>query len=144
MVVCSPYFVPDESLLHALTTEARSGVEVRLYVGETSDHWLTHRAQQSYYDELVRAGVRIFMYHAPTVLHSNDNGGGRPRDGVSNGTAVSSPSSPSSSSASFEPDPHPTRNHPSSVHPTALQPATVRTVVVAGFPGPATTLHVWP
>src|SRR5690625_360199 len=70
VVVCSPYFVPDESLLHALTTEARSGVEVRLYVGETSDHWLTHRAQQSYYDELVRAGVRIFMYHAPMVLHS--------------------------------------------------------------------------
>src|SRR5699024_120334 len=31
---------------------------------------LTHRAQQSYYDELVRAGARIFMYHAPTVLHS--------------------------------------------------------------------------
>lgn len=70
VVVCSPYFVPDESLLHALTTEARSGVDVRLYVGETSDHGLTHRAQQSYYDELVRAGVRIFMYHAPTVLHS--------------------------------------------------------------------------
>lgn len=70
VVVCSPYFVPDESLLHALTTEARSGVDVRLYVGETSDHWLTHKAQQSYYDDLVRAGVRIFMYHAPTVLHS--------------------------------------------------------------------------
>src|SRR5699024_12641246 len=70
VVVCSPYFVPDESLLHALTTEARSGVEVRLYVGETSDHWLTPRAQQSYYDELVRAGVRIFLYHAPTVLHA--------------------------------------------------------------------------
>ncbi|AZU01975.1 cardiolipin synthase [Brevibacterium linens] len=70
VVVCSPYFVPDESLLHALTTEARSGVDVRLYVGETSEHWLTHKAQQSYYDELVRAGVRIFMYHAPTVLHS--------------------------------------------------------------------------
>lgn len=70
VVVCSPYFVPDESLMHALTTEARSGVEVRLYVGETSDHWVTHRAQQSYYADLVRAGVRIFMYHAPTVLHS--------------------------------------------------------------------------
>ncbi|MCD1286711.1 cardiolipin synthase [Brevibacterium sp. CCUG 69071] len=70
VVVCSPYFVPDESLLHALTTEARSGVDVRLYVGETSDHWLTQRAQQSYYNELVRAGVRIFLYHAPTVLHS--------------------------------------------------------------------------
>lgn len=70
IVICSPYFVPDESLMHALTTEARSGVEIRLYVGETSDHWVTQRAQQSYYDDLVRAGVRIFMYHAPTVLHS--------------------------------------------------------------------------
>ncbi|WP_309132775.1 cardiolipin synthase [Brevibacterium sp.] len=70
VVVCSPYFVPDESLMHALTTEARSGVDVRLYVGETSDHWVAQRAQQSYYDSLVRAGVRIFMYHAPTVLHS--------------------------------------------------------------------------
>lgn len=70
VVVCSPYFVPDESLMHALTTEARSGVDVRLYVGETSDHWVTQRAQQSYYADLVRAGVRIFLYHAPTVLHS--------------------------------------------------------------------------
>src|SRR5699024_11768752 len=70
VALSSPSFVPHESLLHALTTEPRSGVEVRLYLGETSDHWLTHRAQPSYYDELVRAGVRIFMYHAPTVLHS--------------------------------------------------------------------------
>jgi cardiolipin synthase A/B len=70
VVICSPYFVPDESLLHALVTEARSGVEVRLYVGATSDHAITQKAQESYYDELVDAGVRIFQYPEPTVLHS--------------------------------------------------------------------------
>ncbi|GAA2007299.1 cardiolipin synthase [Brevibacterium samyangense] len=70
VVICSPYFVPDESLMHALVTEALSGVDIRLYVGATSDSRITQKAQESYYDELVAAGVRIFQYHAPTVLHS--------------------------------------------------------------------------
>ncbi|GAA2096610.1 MULTISPECIES: cardiolipin synthase [Brevibacterium] len=70
VVVCSPYFVPDTALLTALKTESQSGVAVRLYVGATSDHWVTAKAQESYYDELVEAGVEIYQYHAPTVLHS--------------------------------------------------------------------------
>ncbi|WAL39808.1 MULTISPECIES: cardiolipin synthase [Brevibacterium] len=70
VVICSPYFVPDESLLHALVTESHSGVDIRIYVGATSDHAITQKAQESYYDELVDAGVRIFRYPAPTVLHS--------------------------------------------------------------------------
>ncbi len=70
VVICSPYFVPDESLLHALITEAHSGVDIRIYVGATSDHQITQRAQESYYEELIDAGVRIFRYPAPTVLHS--------------------------------------------------------------------------
>ncbi|WP_029088417.1 cardiolipin synthase [Brevibacterium album] len=70
IVVCSPYFVPDTALLTALKTESQSGVDVRLYVGASSDHWVTAKAQESYYDELVEAGVTIYQYHAPTVLHS--------------------------------------------------------------------------
>nr|WP_272902259.1 cardiolipin synthase [Brevibacterium daeguense] len=70
VVICSPYFVPDESLMKAMVTESRSGVDVRLYVGATSNNAITQKAQQSYYDDLVDAGVRIFEYHAPTVLHS--------------------------------------------------------------------------
>ncbi|WP_349829084.1 cardiolipin synthase [Brevibacterium litoralis] len=70
IVICSPYFVPDESLMHALVTEAHSGVDVRLYVGATSDHGITQKAQESYYEDLIEAGVRIFQYHEPTVLHS--------------------------------------------------------------------------
>lgn len=70
VVICSPYFVPDESLMHALITEAHSGVDVRIYVGAASDHGITQKAQESYYDELIDAGVHIYQYHAPTVLHS--------------------------------------------------------------------------
>lgn len=70
IVIASPYFVPDESLMHALTTEAQSGVDVQLFVGETSDHFLAYHAQASYYQELVEAGVKIYRYRAPTVLHA--------------------------------------------------------------------------
>jgi cardiolipin synthase len=70
IVIASPYFVPDESLMQALTTEAQSGVDVRLFVGETSDHFLAYHAQNSYYQELVEAGVKIYRYRSPTVLHA--------------------------------------------------------------------------
>jgi len=70
IVISSPYFVPDESLMHALTTEAQSGVDVQLFVGETSDQFLPYHAQNSYYQELVAAGVKIYRYKAPTVLHA--------------------------------------------------------------------------
>jgi cardiolipin synthase len=70
IIISSPYFVPDESLMHALTTEAQSGVDVQLFVGETSDQFLPYHAQNSYYQELVAAGVKIYRYKAPTVLHA--------------------------------------------------------------------------
>jgi cardiolipin synthase len=70
IVICSPYFVPDESLLSALITEAHSGTDVRIYVGESSNHGIVQRAQESYYEELAEAGVHIMRYPAPTVLHA--------------------------------------------------------------------------
>lgn len=66
----SPYFVPDDSLLYAITTAAQRGVRVDMYVCEAGDHRLTNHAQQSYYQSLLDAGVRIFRYRAPMVLHT--------------------------------------------------------------------------
>ena len=68
--ITSPYFVPDESLLVAVTSAAFRGVEVELFVPERSDQLLVHHAQRSYYEELLRAGVRIHLYPAPYVLHA--------------------------------------------------------------------------
>ncbi|MEC3851814.1 cardiolipin synthase [Paenarthrobacter ureafaciens] len=68
--ICSPYFVPDDSLLYAITTAAQRGVDVELFVSEKGDQFLVHHAQRSYYEALLHAGVRIYLYRAPYVLHA--------------------------------------------------------------------------
>jgi cardiolipin synthase A/B len=66
----SPYVVPDESLLIALTTAARRGVDVELFVGETGDQSVVFHAQHSYYRTLLEAGVRLYLYPGPWILHA--------------------------------------------------------------------------
>jgi cardiolipin synthase len=68
-MICSPYFVPDESMLYAITTAAQSGIDVQLFVSEIGDQPVVYHAQRSYYEELLRAGIRIWLYRSPTVLH---------------------------------------------------------------------------
>jgi cardiolipin synthase A/B len=70
VIITSPYFVPDESMLYAITTAAQSGIDVQLFVSEIGDQAVTYHAQRSYYEELLRAGVRIWLYRAPTILHA--------------------------------------------------------------------------
>ncbi|MDN5599107.1 MAG: cardiolipin synthase [Brachybacterium sp.] len=70
IVAVSPYFVPDESMLAALITAARRGVEVELFVSEIGDQFLVFHAQRSYYSVLLEAGVKIWLYRAPTILHA--------------------------------------------------------------------------
>ncbi|MET0693394.1 MAG: cardiolipin synthase [Propionibacteriaceae bacterium] len=68
--ITSPYFVPDESLLYAITTAAQRGVAVELFVGAQGDQFMVYHAQCSYYRYLLEAGVRIYLYQAPYVLHA--------------------------------------------------------------------------
>ena len=68
--ITSPYFVPDESTMMALVTAASRGLDVELFVSEIADQLLVAHAQRSYYAELLDAGVAIWLYRAPTVLHS--------------------------------------------------------------------------
>ncbi|MBP3088446.1 cardiolipin synthase [Corynebacterium sp. sy017] len=70
LIMCSPYFIPDESMTEAVTSAAYRGVEVELYVSEQGDQFMVHHAQCSYYQTLLEAGVRIFLYRKPAVLHS--------------------------------------------------------------------------
>lgn len=67
--ITSPYFVPDDALLSAITSAAYRGVRVELFVGEQADQFLVGHAQRSYYRALLTAGVIIHLYPAPTVLH---------------------------------------------------------------------------
>lgn len=68
--IVSPYFIPDESLMESITSASYRGVKVELYVSEKSDQFLVGHAQSSYYRELLGAGVEIYQYKAPAVLHS--------------------------------------------------------------------------
>ena len=70
VIITSPYFVPDDSMLYAITTAAQQGLDVQLIASEIGDQPLVYHAQRSYYEALLRAGVRIWLYQAPTVLHA--------------------------------------------------------------------------
>jgi cardiolipin synthase A/B len=68
--IVSPYFVPEESLLAAITTAAFRGVDVNLFVSQKADQFMVHHAQRSYYTSLLESGVRIFTYPDPATLHT--------------------------------------------------------------------------
>lgn len=70
IIVCTPYLVPDDSLLYALTNASLRGVDVVVMVSRKADQFTVQHAQQSYYEALLDSGVRILRYPAPDVLHS--------------------------------------------------------------------------
>jgi cardiolipin synthase len=65
----TPYFVPGEPALMALTSAALRGVDVRVMVPRRSDSLIVSAAARSYYDELMAAGVKVWEYKA-RMLHS--------------------------------------------------------------------------
>lgn len=65
----TPYFVPGEAAMMALTSAALGGLDVRLMVPRMSDSRLVTYAGRSYYDRLLAAGVGIHEY-GPRMLHS--------------------------------------------------------------------------
>lgn len=67
--VTTPYFVPDDAILTALTTTAMRGVDVRVLVPRRSDSLVVTAAARSYYDACLAAGVRVYEYQ-PTMIHS--------------------------------------------------------------------------
>ncbi|MBO0811790.1 MAG: PLDc N-terminal domain-containing protein, partial [Microlunatus sp.] len=70
VLVTSPYYVPEESIQMAMIVAAHRGIDVELFVSEVSDQVMVYHAQRSYYEQLLRAGVRIYLYRAPTILHA--------------------------------------------------------------------------
>ena len=70
VILTSPYFVPDEPMIYAITSACHRGLDVQLFVSEIGDQGLVFHAQRSYYAPLLEAGVRIFRYPAPFILHA--------------------------------------------------------------------------
>ncbi len=71
-VLTTPYFVPDEPLVDALTTAAKRGVDVSLVVPQKSDSLVAQAAGRSRYGDLLGAGLKIYEFrlgllHAKTI-----------------------------------------------------------------------------
>nr|WP_314232967.1 phospholipase D-like domain-containing protein [uncultured Moraxella sp.] len=69
VVITTPYFVPDDALLLAMTTAAKRGVKVILNVPKKVDSLLVRFASQAYFEPLLSAGVQIYLFNAG-LLHA--------------------------------------------------------------------------
>ena len=69
LIVTTPYFVPVDSLQAALRAAANRGVDTTIIFPAHNDAFAVKAASQSYYEDLLRAGVRIFEYQ-PGLLHA--------------------------------------------------------------------------
>lgn len=67
--VQSPYFLPTEEVMNAFQTAALAGVDVRVMIPKRADTFLTHKGSLSYLDELMAAGVKVYLYRRG-FLHS--------------------------------------------------------------------------
>lgn len=73
IVVSTPYFVPDPSLLAALVSAGRRGVATTLILPKRNDSRIIGAISRAFYAQLIAAGVRIFEYrggllHAKTLV----------------------------------------------------------------------------
>ncbi len=76
LIVTTPYFVPDEQVLFALTSAALRGVRTVLMLPRNNDSRIVAATSRSYYAELIDAGVELNEYrrgllHAKTMVVDN-------------------------------------------------------------------------
>jgi cardiolipin synthase len=69
LIITTPYFVPDESVLTALKSVAHSGVDVTLIVPEKNDSRLVDYASRAVFEDLLSAGIRIAAFR-DGLLHT--------------------------------------------------------------------------
>lgn len=67
-ITCA-YFIPDQALLAALIGAAQRGVDVRLVLPGVKESGLAFFAGQSYYEEILSAGIHIHQMQG-SVLHA--------------------------------------------------------------------------
>lgn len=73
ILITTPYFIPGDSILDALSVAALSGLSVKLLVPGLSDSKLVNSASRSNYGSLLLSGVEIYTYqkgfvHAKTLV----------------------------------------------------------------------------
>ncbi len=69
LVISTPYFVPNESMMDALCATAYRGVATTIIFPARNDSKIVGAASRSYYAELLGAGIEVFEYEGG-LLHS--------------------------------------------------------------------------
>lgn len=67
--IFTPYLAIDDSMQHALCMAAQRGVDVRIVTPGIPDKRVVYSLTRSYYEPLIRAGVRIYEY-TPGFIHA--------------------------------------------------------------------------
>ena len=75
--ITTPYLVLDNEMITALTIAAQSGIDVRILTPGIPDKKLVYLITRSYYQQLRRAGVKIYEYrpgflHAKSIVSDDD------------------------------------------------------------------------
>ena len=75
--IVTPYFAPDQTILDALTVARHRGVEIKIIVPDTSDHFMIDIARNGFLRDLQEEGIEIYFYksrmlHAKVILVDDD------------------------------------------------------------------------
>ena len=65
----TPYFLPTDTLINALSVAALSGIDVRIMLPNRPDSIILRWGSFSYIAQMLQAGVKIYLY-MPGVLHA--------------------------------------------------------------------------
>ncbi len=73
ILIATPYLIPGDNIIDALRIAASSGLSVKLLVPGKSDSRLVNAASKANYNDLLQAGVEIYLYqkgfiHAKTLV----------------------------------------------------------------------------
>jgi len=69
ITITTPYLIPDEATILALSMAVDRGVIVDIVVPRQGDHPLVQAASRHYYDALLQAGARIYL-HGDGLIHA--------------------------------------------------------------------------
>ncbi len=69
VLISTPYFIPNESILTALRTASKSGVTVKIVLPEKADSFFVNAASQTFIEDLIEQGVEVYLY-TKGVIHS--------------------------------------------------------------------------
>ncbi len=76
VLISTPYFLPNETILNALIITAKSGVKIKLLLPQKTDLSIAYYASQTYLKEVLKNNIEVYYYtkgmmHAKTMIVDN-------------------------------------------------------------------------